>query len=160
MHFKEMIMKLSTIAKTLTIAAVTALALGVAPKAKADCSEATLKGHHFAYTSIGPIVANAPVSILGPSAEVGVQYFDGKGSVSFTFNSSTNGEIGPGTGTGTYTVNDDCTGTFTEASGGFTAHFSFVIDDDGREFQAICQDTGVVVTRSGRRQFIGDDWRR
>jgi hypothetical protein len=57
-------------------------------------------------------------------------------------------------------VNDDCTGTFTEASGGFTAHFSFVIDDDGREFQAICQDTGVVVTRSGRRQFIGDDWRR
>ena len=71
-------MKPSNIAKTLTIVAVTALALGIAPRAKADCSEATLKGHHFAYTSTGSIVADAPTSILGPYAEVGVLYFGGK----------------------------------------------------------------------------------
>ena len=59
-------MKPSNIAKTFTIAAVTALALGIAPKAKADCSEATLKGHHFAYTSTGSIVA-API----PSSSAG-----------------------------------------------------------------------------------------
>lgn len=156
-------MKRNSIAKTLTIAAVTALALGFAPRAKADdkgCSEATLKGT-FAYTSIGFIVADAPPPIVGPSAEVGTQTFDGKGGVSFTFNSSSNGEIGPATGTGTYTVNDDdCTGTFTEASGGFTAHYSFVMDENGNELQAICQDTGVVVTRIGRRQFREGDWRR
>ncbi|WP_260740656.1 hypothetical protein [Tunturiibacter lichenicola] len=149
-------MKLNAIA--LTTAAFTLLALGFAPNAKADCSEATLKGH-FAYTSIGPIVANAPASILGPSAEVGVQYFDGRGGVSFKYNASTNGSIGPGTGTGTYTVSDDCTGTFTETSEGFTSHFSFVIDENGVGFQGICQDTGVVVTRSGRRQFLGGDWK-
>lgn len=153
-------MKPSNIAKTLTVAAVAALALGIAPKAKADCSEATLKGHHFAYTSIGPIIANAPPSILGPSAEVGVQYFGEKGVVSFKFNASTNGSIGPGTATGIYTVNGDCTGTFTEAADGFTSHFSFVIDEDGLEFQGICQDAGVVVTRVGRRQYLGGDWRR
>jgi hypothetical protein len=154
MNAKETIMKSSTIAKTLTIAAVTALVLGMGPRAKADgkrCSEANLRGT-FAYTSTGFIVAAPIPAIVGPSAEVGTQYFDGKGGVTFTFNSSKNGSIGPGTGTGTYTVNDDdCTGTFTEASDGFTSHFSFAIDKSGEEFQAICQDTGVVVTRIGRR---------
>ena len=150
---------ISTATKTLAIAAVTALALGFAPKAKACSLDAALNGHHFAYTSIGPIIANAPPSILGPSAEVGVQYFDGKGNVTFTYNGSTNGSIGPGTGTGTYQVNDDCTGTFTETSEGFTSHFSFVLDSNGTQFQAICQDAGVVVTRTGRRQFLTDDWR-
>jgi hypothetical protein len=147
-------MKPSTIAKTLTIAAVTALVLGIGPRAKANdkrCSEATLRGT-FAYTSTGFIVAAPIPALVGPSAEVGTQYFDGKGGVTFTFNSSQNGDIGPGTATGTYTVNDDdCTGTFTEATPMFTAHFSFAIDRSGGEFQAICQDTGVVVTRIGRR---------
>jgi hypothetical protein len=148
-----MIMKPSTIAKTLTIAAVTALVLGIGPKAKADdkgCSEANLRGT-FAYTSTGIIVAAPIPALVGPSAEVGTLYFDGKGGVTFTFNSSQNGAIGPGTATGGYMVNDDCTGTFTEATPMFTSHFSFVIDKRGEEFQAICQDKGVVATRIGRR---------
>jgi hypothetical protein len=154
-------MKLSSIAKTLTIAAVTALALGIAPTAKADCSEATLKGHHFAYTSTGALVAAPiPSSVWGPYAEVGVQYFDGKGGVTFTYNASVNGSVGPGTATGTYTVNDDCTGTFTESGGGITSTFTFVIDANGQEFQAICQDPGAVITRIGRRQYLEGDGRR
>ena len=47
MNAKEKIMNRSNIAKTFTIAAVTALALCVAPTAHADdkgCSNATLKG--------------------------------------------------------------------------------------------------------------------
>ena len=59
MNAKQMIMKRSTIAKTFTIAAVTALALGLAPTAKADdkgCSNATLKGT-FAYTASGFITS-------------------------------------------------------------------------------------------------------
>jgi hypothetical protein len=151
---KEMIMKPSAIVKTLTIAAVAGVALCNASTARADdkgCSEATVAGHHFAYISTGSIVGVPGLN--GPYAEVGVQYFDGKGNVSFTLNSSQNGNVGPGTATGTYSVNADCTGTFTEASDGFTSHFNFVIDSNGAEFQAICQDSGVVVTRTGRRQF-------
>jgi hypothetical protein len=163
LNAKEMIMKPSTIAKTLTIAAVTALALGIAPKAKADdkgCSEATLKGHHFAYTSSGSLVAAPiPPSVWGPYAEVGVQYFDGNGNITFTYNASVNGNIGPGTATGTYSVNNDCTGQFTETGGGITSQFTFVIDTDGHEFQAICQDPGAVISRIGRRQFLERDWR-
>jgi hypothetical protein len=32
-----------------------------------------------------------------------------------------------------------------------------VIDESGDEYQAICQDTGVVATEVGRRQFKHDD---
>ena len=48
-------------AKTFAIT-IAALALGVAPWARAECSEETLKGT-FAYTSTGFIVA-APVAAL------------------------------------------------------------------------------------------------
>jgi hypothetical protein len=162
LNTKEMTMKHSTIVRTLTIAAVTALTLGIASTANAEdkgCSEATLKGT-FAYTSTGFIIADAPPSLIGPSAEVGTQTFDGRGNVTFTFNASQNCNTGPGTATGIYKVNDDCTGTFTEALPGFIAHYSFVTDDNLNGFQAICQDVGVVVSRIGRRQFPGIDWRR
>src|SRR5271168_4231367 len=100
MNAKETIMKPSTIAKTLTIAAVAALVLGIAPRAKADCSDATVAGHHFAYTETGALVAAPiPSSAWGPYAEVGKQYFDGTGGVHFDFHASQNGNIGPGTAT-------------------------------------------------------------
>jgi hypothetical protein len=154
---KEMIMKRTTSAKTFAITIATALALGIAPWAMADdkgCSEANLKGT-FAYTSTGFILAAPIPALVGPAAEVGTQYFDGKGNVTFTFNSSQNGTIGSETVSGGYKVNDDCTGTFTEAETPmFTASFSFVIDKSRGEFQAICQDSGVVDTRTGRR--MGD----
>jgi len=162
MNTKETIMKPGTIAKTLAIVAVTTLALGIASTANAEdkgCSEATLRGT-FAYTSTGSIVAAPLPPIVGPYAEVGTLYFDGKGDITFTFNASQNGSVGPGSATGNYTVKEDCTGTFTETSDGFTSHFNFVLDDNWNGLQAICQDTGVVVTRIGRREFPGGDWRR
>jgi hypothetical protein len=152
---KEMIMKRIATAKNFAIT-IAALALGAVPGARAEhkvCSEEALKGA-FAYTSTGFIVTAPIPALVGPSAEVGTQYFDGKGNVTFSFNSSQNGNVGPGTATGAYTLNtDDCTGTFTEITPMFTSHFSFAIDQVGDEFRAICQDTGVVVTRTGRRQF-------
>ena len=151
-------MKRSSFAKPLTIAAVTALALGIAPKAKADeggCSNATLKGT-YAYTSTG---IYTPV---GPIAEVGTQTFDGKGATTATATLSQNGNMVPLTITGTYTVNPDCTGTFTLQVSpiGITVHVLFVIDNSGIEFQAMETDPGDIITRIGRRQFRGDDWRR
>jgi hypothetical protein len=138
-----------------TLALVTALALAIAPKAHADargCSLASLSGRPFAYTSTGAIVAAPVPSIVGPYAEVGVQVFDGHGNVDFYFNASQNGAPGTGTATGTYTVNEDCTGTFTETSDGFTSHFFFVATENGHDFQAICQDPGAVVTRSAKKE--------
>ena len=154
-------MKRSTIAaKTFTIAAITALALGLAPTAKADdkgCSNATLRGT-FAYTSTGTITS--PPSIAGPVAEVGTQTFDGKGNTTAT---AWLAEVGQLSITGTYTVNPDCTGTFTlqvtfppsTGVGVVPVDVFFVIDNGGDEFQAIETDAGFVITRIGRRMYPG-----
>jgi len=157
MNAKEMIMKRSTIAKTLTIAAVTAFALGIAPTAKAadkGCSNATLRGT-YAYTSTGFIVA--PPEIAGPAAEVGTQTFDGNGATTATATISTNGSVQQLSIVGTYTLNPDCTGTFTlqVSPFGITVHVLFVIDDGGDGFQAMETDAGLVITRIGRRLYPG-----
>jgi len=154
-------MKRSTVAKTLTIAAVTALTLSVAPRANADddkgCSNASLNGT-FAFTSSGFITA--PPALAGPVAEVGTQTFDGKGATNATATLSQNGNISPVTNTGTYKVNPDCTGTMTlqlsiPGVPVFPLHVSFVVDDSGNGFQAMETDAGLVITRLARRLFPG-----
>ena len=150
-------MKRSSVAKTFTLAAVTALALAISPTAKADnkgCSNDNLRGT-FAYTSTGFIVT--PKDFAGPFAEIGTQTFDGSGGTTATATLSQNGNIVPVTMTGTYTVNPDCTGTLTVQVSpiGVTVHVYFVIDDSGNGFQAIETDPGLVITRVGRRLFPG-----
>ena len=153
-------MKRSFFAKTFAIAAAAALALSLAPTAKADdkgCSNAILRGT-FAYTSTGSIAT--PPAIAGPFVEVGTQAFDGNGGTTAAAMSSQNGNISPLTVTGTYTVNPDCTGTMTlqvtfPGVPTFPVDVYFVVDDGGDEFQAIETDPGLVITRIGRRLFKG-----
>ena len=95
-------MKCSTIGKTFAIAAIAALALGIAPAAKVDnkgCSNATLKGT-FVHTASG--FETAPSSMAGPLVGVGTDTFDGNGGVTTTATLSINGNIVPVTATGTY----------------------------------------------------------
>lgn len=150
-------MKCSTIAKTFTIAAVTALALSVAPTARADdkgCSAASLQGT-FAYTGTGFNVT--PAGGAAPFAEVGTQTFDGKGGTTTTFTASANGNLFQISFSGTYTVNSDCSGTMTllTPAPNPTVTLFFVIADSLNEFQAIETLPGVVVTRIGRKMFPG-----
>ncbi len=148
-------MQRTAIAKSFAIAVITALALGIAPAAKADnkgCSNATLKGT-FAHTASGFEIA--PPAIAGPLAGVGTDTFDGKGGVVASATISLNGNIVSVTGTGTYTVNPDCTGTYKIPGTTLT----FVIANDGNEIHAICIDPGVVLSHTFRRQFPAGDWR-
>ena len=150
-------MKHNTVAKTLIITAVAALALSIAPMAKADdkgCSNASLQGT-YGYSSFGTITA--PPEIAGPIAEVGTQNFDGRGNTTATATISSSGTIVPLTITGLYTVNPDCTGTFTlqVAPFGITVDVLFVIDDGWNEFRAIETDSGLVITRIGRKLYPG-----
>jgi hypothetical protein len=145
-----------TTANTLTIAAVTALALVVSPTVRAQdkgCTNATLKGT-FAHTASGFEIS--PPAIAGPLAGVGTDTFDGKGGVATSAMISLNGNIVPVAATGTYTVNPDCTGKYVIPG---TTLF-FVIADSGNEIHAICIDTGVVLNHTFRRQFPAGDWRQ
>jgi len=156
-------MKRSNNTWTFAIAALSAVALSVAPAASAadkGCSNATLQGT-FAFYGTGFIVS--PAAVAGPNATVLALTFDGNGAVTSTFGSSSlNGNIGPQTETGTYNVNADCTGTYSVliSPAGFTAHYLFVADESVNELQIICTDTGVVFSGTAKRQFPVDDWRR
>jgi len=154
-------MKSSTIAKTFTIAAATALALWIAPTANAQvaqrgCSNASLNGT-YAYTGTGVIVS--PAAFAGPFAEVGMQTFDGQGHTTATATASQNGGILQFTITGTYSVNPDCTGTLTlqVAPEGITVPVFIVIDNGWNEFQAIETSPGVVITRIGHKLYPGSN---
>jgi len=150
-----MIMKPVTIAKAFAITVATALVLGMVSKALAAdnvCSNATLKGT-FAFTSTGFITPPAPAPAQ-PFAIVGTQTFDGNGAFTAAGTVSLNGKIIPVTLEGRYTVNPECAGTFTAhiSPVAITTNVFFVIDDNGKGFQAIQTDSGVVVTAIARRQ--------
>ena len=154
-------MKRSTIAKTFTIAAITALALGLAPTAKADdkgCSNATLKGT-FAFTANGFFSPPPPAGAV-PVAEVGTQTFDGNGGTTGAATLSQGGTILKATVTGTYSVNPDCTGILNVQGGGQKSQLFFAIDDTGNEILLICMDQGFTLTGIARRQFQRGDPRQ
>ena len=155
-------MKRNTIVKTFTIAAAVALVLSVATAAKAadkGCSNATLKGT-FADSASGFVTS--PPDMAGPLAGVFTETFDGSGSMTSAGSLSVNGNIVPVTGKATYSVNPDCTGTYTLQLSpiGTTAHYFFVIFDSEDEIKWICTDPGVVLNGSSRRQYPVGGWKQ
>lgn len=156
-------MKRETIGKTLALAALCALAVGLTPAAKAasdkGCSNASLSGS-FADKDTGYVIPSANAAPI-PFAGVNVIAFDGNGKMTATGFGVVGGSGGPQTETGTYTVNPDCTGTYTVTinPGGLVAHAYFVIDDTLNELQIVITDPGTVITCVARRQFPSGDWR-
>ena len=152
-------MKHSTIAKTFAIAAVSVLALSIAPTAKAadkGCSNASLTGT-FVFRGTGSHMLPDGLHLLDV---VFVQTFDGNGALTATGVQSDNGKILQVTQTGTYTVNPDCTGTETvKLSLGFTVHFFFVTVDSGNELTVISTDPNNL-SGVAKRQFAVGDWRQ
>ena len=107
------------------------------------CSAATLNGRYgltfsgFSTTGALP----APVSTSIPVAGGGLVTFDGNGNLSASETVNFGGLILPVNVTGTYTVNPDCTGSFTTSR----AHLNLVIVRNGREILAVNTDLGHVV---------------
>src|ERR1700704_3644577 len=105
MKAKQTIIMRSTVAKTFAIAAVAALALGLAPTAKADnkgCSNANLKGT-FVDNASG--FSTSPPTMAGPLGGVVAETFDGKGAMTASGVLSLNGNIVAVTVKATYSVN-------------------------------------------------------
>ena len=149
-------MKHNTIAKTFAVAALAALALAIAPAAKANdrgCTNNSLRGS-FAFKGSGSVIDPTGVFLLDV---LFVQTFDGNGSFTGTGMQSHDGNILQVAQTGTYTVNPDCTGTYTAQLSpiGITVHFFFVIADSGNELDVISTDAGSVVAGAARRLFSG-----
>jgi len=153
-NVKETTMTRSTIVRTLAIGAVAAFALGLAPMAKAErkeCSVATLEGS-YVRKDTGFVMA-APAT-AGPLASVVLVTFNSNGAFTWAGFASLNGNVSESRGTGTYTVNSDCTGTYTSLSStGRTGAAFFVIADNGNEIHILPTNAGASITCIARKVF-------
>jgi hypothetical protein len=135
------------------LASAQGYAQGAEDDSKATCSEATLRGTYlFAYQGV-EIKDNDHV----PFATAGYEVYDGKGNVSGIATTSVEGEVSRNeTFSGTYTVNEDCTGTSTYTDG---THYDEFIAPDGSMLTFVQTDPGFVASAfelQGTARRVGD----
>jgi hypothetical protein len=112
----------------------------VIPKVQAHesegCSVASLSGAYG-------LVLKGEVFNVGPIVSVGVSNFDGKGKFVTDQTLNVNGNVFQEQGSGTYTVNRNCTGTADLVGAG---PHSFVIIDDGKQMDLMDNNSAEVLT--------------
>ena len=118
--------------------------------ASGSCSNGSLRGN-FGFQFTGNIIG------LGPIGGVGVATYDGAGNFTQTDNVSVNGfpAVVNRPGSGTYSVNADCTGTSTLNTGGLVLHNTFVIV--GKLSYSVQTDPGAVITGVARPMGTGEE---
>ena len=122
---------------------------GIVAKVYAEngCSLRTLNGSYGAAGDGLIAIGEPPVTSSNtiPIAVAGVQMFDGTGNFSLSNTTNLGGLVFPSTGTGTYTVNADCTGSVTaNVSNGEVLHFNIVIVDHGKQILNVSTDSNIV----------------
>ncbi len=139
----------------------TVCAVWAAPPGK--CSLATLKGAYgiveqgTILVDFGPPFPSVPYQ----GVIAGLANYDGAGNVTVTYTASFSGLVIPGTATGTYVVNPDC--TYSDAIPATDSHRQGTITGEGmsQEIHSMFTDSWVVGygTRkktSGGAMFTGD----
>jgi hypothetical protein len=147
---EDRMMKRNVLTVVLPVALVCIGALQARSEDDRDCSKESLNGSYgFQITG----------SIPGTLAIAGIArvVFDGQGNFTQTGNSQIivigrSPVLSDQTGTGTYTVNPDCTGTETLNVGGQLHHSRFVLVNHGRKVLDTNVDPGVVLTGVGEKQ--------
>jgi hypothetical protein len=118
--------------------------------AQAGCSNATLTGN---YGFNNPGFTTPDHSVKGaevPFASVGVLAFDGAGGISANYTLALRGGISPGqSGTGTYTVNSDCTGSISFPT---IVDFNIVVIGGGTEVFGIETTPSFTGTFDAKKQ--------
>jgi hypothetical protein len=139
------------------VLALTAAAL--APQASAQqpfCSNLTLRGA-YGYTVTGSVTSAFGPLVPGPFAAVGRLVFDGFGHVTTVRSLSNNGFVLTNdSGSGTYQVSSDCTGSFNISVGppnNITILKLNLVIDDTDQIRAIVTNPGTVLALEGRKQI-------
>lgn len=117
----------------------------------AVCSNNTIQGS-YAFTIHGTIFLpnGATIHIDGIALEV----FDGKGNFKQVDAVADNGFLMPGwrPGTGSYSVNPDCTGTQTIVVPGMgDLHLQMIVAQGGNTIHQVVIDPGIATTAEGER---------
>jgi hypothetical protein len=115
------------------------------------CSNATIKGT-YASTIRGQILLPNGASVL--LTGVAMTTYDGLGNFTQVDAVADNGNLQPGwrPGSGTYSVNPDCTGTQTVVIPGLSdLHLQFVVAQSGNTIRSVVVDPGIATTAEGER---------
>jgi hypothetical protein len=121
-----------------------------------ECTDSTIKGT-YAFTIHGQILTPGGPLIVDGIAKT---TFDGDGEFTQVDAVAINGNIAlvwrPGTGT--YTVNPDCTGTMTLINTGQpTLHLAIVVSQSGNHIHTVVTNPGVAVTSDAERVWAHED---
>jgi hypothetical protein len=115
------------------------------------CSNSTIRGS-YAFTIHGSIfLPDGSTVLLDGLAK---QTFDGNGNFRQVDAVAANGNLPPGwrPGSGTYSVNPDCTGTQTIViPGNPDVHLQFIVAQSGNTIHQVVIDPGVAATAEGER---------
>jgi len=128
-----------------------ALAASSTLTAHAACNNLTIKGT-YAFTIHGTVFLPGGFTLLIDGIDKVT--FDGDGNLTQVDAVATNGNLPPGwrPGTGTYSVNPDCTGTQTiSVAGAPDLHIQFIVAQSGNSIHQVVTDPGGAVTAEGER---------
>ena len=115
------------------------------------CSNSTVRGT-YAFTIHGTIFLPDGSTLLIDG--IAKQTFDGKGNMTQVDAVATNGNLAPGwrPGTGTYSVNPNCTGTQTISVPGMPdLHLQIIVAQSGNTIHQVVIDPGLATTAEGER---------
>jgi hypothetical protein len=115
------------------------------------CGNSTIRGT-YAFTIHGTIFLPDSSTLLIDG--IAKETFDGEGNETQVDAVATNGILAPGwrPGTGTYSVNPDCTGTQTIVVEGLPdLHLQFIVAQGGNTIHQVVTDPGVATTAEGER---------
>jgi hypothetical protein len=115
------------------------------------CSDSTLRGS-YAFTIHGSIILpDGPTLLVDGLAK---QTFDGNGNFTQVDAVAVGGNLPPGwrPGSGTYSLNPDCTGSQTIViPGNPDVHLQLIVAQSGNTIHQVVIDPGVAATAEGER---------
>jgi hypothetical protein len=115
------------------------------------CSNSTIQGT-YAFTIHGQVfLPHGSTLLIDGLAKT---TFDGNGNLTQLDAIAVNGNVAPGwaSNTGTYSVNPDCTGTFTVTNGNQPpVHLQMIVAQSGNTIHDMVIDPGFATTAEGER---------
>jgi hypothetical protein len=115
------------------------------------CSNSTIRGT-YAYTIHGQVfLPDGSTLLIDGLART---TFDGEGNLTELDAVAANGNVAPGwvLNTGTYSVNQDCTGTITVTNGDQPQiHLQMIVAQSGNTIHEMVTDPGFATTSDGER---------
>jgi hypothetical protein len=115
------------------------------------CSNRTLKGR-YGMKGDGLVPGGPPPAPLVPFAMIGIETLDGEGNLTDDATTSLNGLVASKVNPGTYSINEDCSGTYsvTLPTPPFQINHRLVVVDKGKEFYLIGTQNSVLTFAAKR----------